>query len=162
MPSEDTNILEFNQHQKCNKAPFLPYADLECLVEKTDGWKNNPKNSSIIKVRDDNPSSFSMSAISSFKSIENKRDVYRGKGCMKKFCQSLGEHRMEMSSFKKKRMKSLRMQISVIFVKKNFKINMVKIKNIVKLETIVIMQVNIDVLHIVYVIQSLVYLKIFL
>ena len=30
-------------------------------------------------------SGFSMSAISSFKKIENKHDVYRGKDCMKKF-----------------------------------------------------------------------------
>ena len=28
---------------------------------------------------------FSMSTISSFKSIENKHDVYRGKDCMKSF-----------------------------------------------------------------------------
>ena len=27
-----------------------------------------------------------MSKISSFKSIENKNDVYRGKNCLKKFC----------------------------------------------------------------------------
>ena len=45
MPSEDTKILEleFNQYQKFDKAPFLIYADLECLVEKTDGCKNNPE-----------------------------------------------------------------------------------------------------------------------
>ena len=30
-----------------------------------------------------------MSTISSFKNIENKHDVYRGKNCMKKFCESL-------------------------------------------------------------------------
>ena len=33
-----------------------------------------------------------MSTISSFKNIENKHDVYRGKNCMKKFCESLREH----------------------------------------------------------------------
>ena len=32
-----------------------------------------------------------MSTISSFKSIENNHDVYRGKDCMKKFCESLRE-----------------------------------------------------------------------
>ena len=30
MPSEDTKILEFNQYQKSDKAPFVIYADLEC------------------------------------------------------------------------------------------------------------------------------------
>ena len=40
------------------------------------------------------------------------------------------------------------MQKSVIFVKKNVKINIRKIKNIVKLEIIVIIQRNIEVLRI--------------
>ena len=32
--SEDTKILQFNQYQKSNKAPFIIYADLECLIQK--------------------------------------------------------------------------------------------------------------------------------
>ena len=40
----------------------------------------------------------------------------------------------------------------VIFVKKSLKINMLKIKCIVKLEIIVFVQVNKEVLHMVYVI----------
>ena len=33
MPSENTNILEFNQYQKSDKAPFVIYSDLvECLI----------------------------------------------------------------------------------------------------------------------------------
>ena len=32
-----------------------------------------------------------MSTISSFKDTENKHDVYSGKDCTKKFCQSLGD-----------------------------------------------------------------------
>ena len=39
---EDTRILEFNQYQKFDKALFIIYADLECIIEKTDGSKNNP------------------------------------------------------------------------------------------------------------------------
>ena len=46
MPSEDTKILEFKQYQKSDKAPFIIYADLECLIVKTEGCKNHPKNSS--------------------------------------------------------------------------------------------------------------------
>ena len=34
--SEDTKILEFNQCQKSNIAPFIIYADLEFLIEKID------------------------------------------------------------------------------------------------------------------------------
>ena len=42
--SEDTKILELNQYQKSNKVPFIIYADLECLIEKIDGCKNNIEN----------------------------------------------------------------------------------------------------------------------
>ena len=48
-----------------------------------------------------------MSTISSFRSIENKHDVYRGKDCMKKFCESLREDAMKIINFKKKKMKLL-------------------------------------------------------
>ena len=44
------------------------------------------------------------------------------------------------------------MQKPVIFLKKSFKINMLKIKSITKLEDIVVIQVNIELLPLVYVI----------
>ena len=94
-------FLEFNKYQKSDKAPFIIYADLECIIEKIDGCKNNPENSSTTKVSKHIPSGFSMSTISSFRSIENKHDVYRGKDCMKKFCESLKEHAMKMINFLK-------------------------------------------------------------
>ena len=50
MPSEDNKILEFNQHQISDKAPFIIYADLECIIEKINECKTNPENSSTIKV----------------------------------------------------------------------------------------------------------------
>ena len=50
MPSEGTKILEFNQYEKSDKAPFIIYADLECLKEKIDRCKNNFENSSTAKV----------------------------------------------------------------------------------------------------------------
>ena len=101
-----------------------------------------------------------MSTISSFKSIEIKHDVYRGKDCMKKFCESLREHVMKIIDFKKKKMKlstneqRKRYQYSKIcyICKKRFEDKHAKGKNIVKLGTIVIIQENIDVLHIFYVI----------
>ena len=48
-----------------------------------------------------------MSKISSFRSNENKHDVYRGKDCIKKFCEFLREHSMEIINFKKKKIKLL-------------------------------------------------------
>ena len=44
MPSEDIIILEYSQYQKFLQTPFIIYADLECIIEKTDGCKNNPEN----------------------------------------------------------------------------------------------------------------------
>ena len=79
MPSEDTKILEFNQYQKSDKAPFLIYADLEYIMEKIDGCKNNPEDSSTAKLRKHIPSGFSLSTISLYRSIENEHDGYRGK-----------------------------------------------------------------------------------
>ena len=39
MLSENLKILESNQYQKSNKAAFIIYADLECIIEKIDGCK---------------------------------------------------------------------------------------------------------------------------
>ena len=58
MPSKDTKILEFNQYQKSDKAPFIIYAGLECLIQKFDECKNNPENSFTTKVRKHIPSGF--------------------------------------------------------------------------------------------------------
>ena len=60
MPSEQTNKLELNQCQKSDKAPFVIYAHLEYLIEKIDGCKNNPENSSTTKVGEHIPKGFSM------------------------------------------------------------------------------------------------------
>ena len=78
MPSDDTKILECNQYQESDKAPFIIYADLECIIENIDECKNNPENSSTAKESEHIRTCFSMSTRSSFRSIENKHDVHRG------------------------------------------------------------------------------------
>ena len=72
MPFEDTKILEFNQCEKSDKVPFIIYADLEFIIEKIDGCKSNPENSSTTKVSEHIPSGFLMYTTYSFRSIENK------------------------------------------------------------------------------------------
>ena len=44
--------------------------------------KNNPESSSTTTVSEYIPAGISIHTISSFRGIENKRDVYRGKDCM--------------------------------------------------------------------------------
>ena len=82
-PSYDKKVLEFNQNQKSDKSPFITYTDLERIIEKIDGCKNNPENSSTTNLSEHNPSGFSISTIFSFRSIENKHDAYIGKDYMK-------------------------------------------------------------------------------
>ena len=123
MPSEDTKILEFNQS---DKVPFNIHADLECLIGKSDGCRNNPENSFATKVAEHVPSGFLMSTISPFGSIENQHDVYRGKDSMKKFSEIVRERAMKIINFKKKKKKkskSAKMPKSVVIVKKKLKIN---------------------------------------
>ena len=64
MSSEYAKILEFNQYQTSYTEPFIIYADLECIIGKTDGCKNNPENSSTTKVGKHIQSGFSTSTIS--------------------------------------------------------------------------------------------------
>ena len=85
MSSRDTKIIEFNQYQKSDKVPFTIYEHLEYIKEKIDGCKNNPEYSSTTKASKHIPSGSSMSTVSTFKSIESKHDVYRGKNCIEKF-----------------------------------------------------------------------------
>ena len=77
------------------------------LIEKTYRCKNNPENSFTTKLGEHFPSRFSMSAISSFRKIENKYDVCRGKDCMKKFFKALRENAMKIITFVKKKVKLL-------------------------------------------------------
>ena len=72
-------------------------------LEKIDGYKNKAENSSATKVSQHILLGFSMSTISSFTSIENKHDTYRGKTCMKTSCVLSREHAMKIFNFKKKK-----------------------------------------------------------
>ena len=51
------------------------------------------------------PTGFSTSAISWFRSIESKYDLYKSKGCKKTFCELLREHAVKIINFEKKKIK---------------------------------------------------------
>ena len=107
MPSEDTEILGFNRYEKSDEEPFIFYADLECILEKIDGCKNDPKNLSTTKVNEHIPLRFSISTVSSFRNIEIKPDVCRGKYPMETFCGFLREQARKVINFKDKKIKFL-------------------------------------------------------
>ena len=124
--------------------------------------KNNLQNSSTRKVSGHILSGFS---ISSFRSIENKHDVYRGIESMKKISECLREHPIEIINFNKKKIKLLTKQQQEQFenankcydCKEKFENKYLEDKKIVVLQIIVIIQGNIEVLHIAYAISNVMY-----
>ena len=42
--------LKYNHREKYTKVPFIIYADLGCLFEKTNTCSNNPEKSSTTKI----------------------------------------------------------------------------------------------------------------
>ena len=104
---EYTNESEFNQYKNLINFLFIYiYADFEYMIEKIDGFKKIPEQSFTTKESEHILSCFSLSPISSFRSIENKHDVNRGKDCMKKFCGYLIEYAMKLISFRAARIRS--------------------------------------------------------
>ena len=49
MPNNENIILEYKHSQKSQRAPFVIYSDLECLLQKTND-ENNDQNKSTIKI----------------------------------------------------------------------------------------------------------------
>ena len=101
-----------------------------------------------------------MPSLSSFRSIENRHDVYRVKDSMKKFCESLRERAMKIISFKKKKMTLITKEqqesyqnAKICYIcKEKLESKYLKKQNIVKLEVIVIIQGKKEVLCRAYVI----------
>ena len=92
-------MLEFNQCQKSDIAPFIIYVFLESLIENIDGCKIIQKIYLQQKQTNIFWSGFPMPKILSFKNIENKHDVFRGRNCILKLCESLRKHAEEVISF---------------------------------------------------------------
>ena len=102
-----------------------------------------------------------MSTIWTLDNLENKYSLCRGEDCVKKFCSSLREHATNVINFEKKKMLpltkrrakiTLRTRQNVTFAEKDYQKSLLKIEIIKNLETIAILQVNIEVKLTVYVI----------
>ena len=99
MPTKDNNIIKYNQGERSTKLPFVIYADLECLLEKMSTCQNNPT-----EINKQIPFGYSIFSHCSFNQTKNKRNRYRGKDCMKKFCKDLREHATKITNYEKKKM----------------------------------------------------------
>ena len=104
MPEEYNKTLKYHEGEKSMKSPFIVYADLECLLEKTNTCHNNPEKSSTTKINKHTPSGYSLFTHCSFDTTKNKLDYYRGKNCMKNFCLDLREHTIKIINYEKKEM----------------------------------------------------------
>ena len=107
MPNEDDKIIKYNQGEKSIKLPFIIYADLECLFEKTSTCYNNPEELSTTKINKHTPSGYSLFTHCSFDKTKNNFNYYRGKDCMKRFCKNIREHATKIINFEKKKMIAL-------------------------------------------------------
>ena len=98
-PLKTLKILESNQYWTSETVPSIIYADLESLIKKVDGCKNNTVESSATKIDAHIPCGYLISTNWTFDGIENKHYLYRGEDCMKKFCEALREHEMKTINF---------------------------------------------------------------
>ena len=157
MPNEDNKILKYNHGEKSMRAPFIIYSDLESSLEKMGTCYNNPEKSSTTKINKHTPFGYSLFTHCSFNKAENKLDYYRGEDCMKEFCLDLREHATKIINYEKKEMIPLTKRKRKTIISKKFAIyaekNLIKtitIKNIIRLEIIVTILENIEVLLMVF------------
>ena len=157
MPEEDNKILKYNEGEKSMKSPVIVYADLECLLEKTNTCHNNPEKSSRAKIIQHISSGYSLLTHCSFDRTKNKLDHYRGKNCMKNFCLDLREHATKIINYEqkeiipltKKEEKKHNKQEVCHICKKGFRTDDNN-KNVIRLEIIVNILENIKVLLMIF------------
>ena len=76
MPNEDNKILKYNPGEKSLKAPFIIYADLECLLQKINTCQNNPEKSYTEKKAKHKTSGYSLVKSCSFDDTKNESSYY--------------------------------------------------------------------------------------
>ena len=104
MPDEDNKILQYVPEKKSLRVPFIVYADLECLLKKIDTCSNNSDKSYTEKKAMHKPSGYSLVTCCSFDKSKNEQKYYRGKDCMKIFCEDLKDQAMKIINHEKKEM----------------------------------------------------------
>ena len=101
MSHPNKNILESKPGQKSLKHAFAIYADLECLLLKMNTRNNNPSKSYRIVKAIHKPSGYSLLICCSFDKLGT---YYRGRDCMKRFCDDLKKHLTRITNYEMKPM----------------------------------------------------------
>ena len=97
-------LLKYHPGAKSVKAPYIIVADIESLLRKMDTCANDPSKSSTEKKNKQEMCGYSLFTDCLFDEKNNKLDHYRGKDCLKKFCQDLKKQAKSIVDFGKKEM----------------------------------------------------------
>ena len=101
-------IVQYSDGQFQFKVPFIMYVDFESILELIQGPGNNPMISSVRAIGNHVPSGWCVRSEFAYGKVENPLKLYRGKNCVKKFCDHVtGEARRPYKSFPEVPMKPL-------------------------------------------------------
>ena len=100
-------MLYRNARKRCNnksiRAPYAIFADIESLLKKMDTCTNDLDKSSTTQLNKHETCGYSLVTHCSFDEKNNAIDYYRGKDCLKKFCQDLKKQVKSIVDFEKKK-----------------------------------------------------------
>ena len=95
MPKEGENKMAFKNHYKQMKAPYMVYADFECLVRKIHTCEPDNKRSVTVKTEKHEPCGFSYFVVRSNGQTHGPI-IYRGEDAVFVFLTYLQNHGREM------------------------------------------------------------------
>ena len=99
MPHKNLRV-QYSDDQFQFKVPFIMYVDFESILEPIQGLGNNPMISSMRAASNHVPSGWYIRRELAYGKIENPLKLYRGKDCVKKFCDHIiGDTRRLYQSF---------------------------------------------------------------
>ena len=80
-------IVEYSDGQFQFKVPFIMYADFESILEPISGLENNPRLSTTRGINVHIPSGWCIHCEFSYSEVKDPLALYRGKDCVRKFCE---------------------------------------------------------------------------
>ena len=104
MPEKGASI-KYHPGIKSMRAPFTIIADMQSLLKKMDTCTNDPDKSSTTQLNKHEMCGYSLVTHCSCDEKNNAIDYYRGKDCLKKFCQDLKKQAKSIVDFEKKMIK---------------------------------------------------------
>ena len=94
-------IVQYSDGQFQFKVPFIMHADFESIPEPIQGAGNDSMISSTRGVNNHVPSGWCIRSEFAYRKVENPLKLYRGKDCVKKFCDHvIGENLIYPSQLK--------------------------------------------------------------